>query len=162
VAGVIGGYSKTDQFRLLMTRTVLEVHTCSLSLHHRPLPCPTTLQYVSCLSFQANANEICSQELERDIFGGSDSELSEEEFTEEAATRPRQRSRSQNASTGGESEDDYVQDAPTKKKSKPRKQRTADGVEPGASRKRKRKAPPPVEINMEELPPQEGKAFNTS
>lgn len=61
-------------------------------------------------------------------------------------------------SSGGDSEDDYVQEnrviGKAKKRTVARKRRTDDGEERPIQRKRKRKAP--VEIDLSELPPEQG------
>lgn len=63
-------------------------------------------------------------------------------------------------SSGSGSEDDYVQERPSSSKPKKRVQRKRGDEENGArpQRKRKRAAPPPPpeEVNIDDLPPEEG------
>ncbi|EJD49608.1 hypothetical protein AURDEDRAFT_100530 [Auricularia subglabra TFB-10046 SS5] len=98
--------------------------------------------------------------LVRDIFGGSDSELSSED-----EAPPRRSPPARGASGGGEeSGDDYVQEkepgaAPKKKKKASRRRERDEGDAMDVdrpSRKRKRKAPPP-KINLDDLPPEEAR-----
>ncbi|KAF9000685.1 transcription factor iws1 [Cyathus striatus] len=92
-------------------------------------------------------------DLEREVFGGSDSELSSDE--EELVQRPDKRN--DYDSSGADSEDDY-QERHTSQKPKKRlsKSRQPDGDEGGrrpVQRKRKRKQP--VEVDLSELPPEQ-------
>ncbi|KAJ7170839.1 transcription factor iws1 [Mycena crocata] len=93
--------------------------------------------------------------LERAIFGGSDSELSSDE-DHEPQKQPPQRRKSpvnQEYESSADSEDEYVQQKRVikpKKRTKPRK--SADDDRP-VQRKRKRKAPEPVDLS--ELPPEQ-------
>ncbi|KAJ3484018.1 hypothetical protein NLJ89_g12015 [Agrocybe chaxingu] len=115
------------------------------------------------------------RDLEREVFGGSESELSSDEDEEiqqqqqqqhqqqHQAPKPRApKPREEYDSSGGDSEDDYVQERPGAGKTKKRtaKKARVDGGEPKAlQRKRKRKQP--VEVDLSELPPQQG-AFLSS
>ena len=82
--------------------------------------------------------------------------------------RPSKPSRDDYESSGGDSEDDYVQQRPSsstvgkaKKRVKRRKTATGDDGEPKAvTRKRKRKEP--VEVDLSELPPEQGMSVSYS
>ncbi|KAG5646947.1 hypothetical protein DXG03_001670 [Asterophora parasitica] len=103
-----------------------------------------------------------SNRLEREVFGGSDSELSsdEDEITRQelpkAKPRASQSSQREDAyeSSGGDSEDDYrnQRSKPSQSKRPPTKRRAATDGKP-TSRKRKRKEV--VELDLSELPPEQ-------
>ncbi|KAF8959513.1 hypothetical protein BDZ97DRAFT_1735668 [Flammula alnicola] len=107
-------------------------------------------------------------DLERQVFGGSESELSSDEDDEiqqqqKPASLPRPRAskpRDAYESSGGDSEDDYVQEArpssvgkAQKRSSLGRKSATNEDGEPKVQRKRKRKQP--VEVDLSDLPPEQ-------
>ncbi|PPQ90799.1 hypothetical protein CVT25_012119, partial [Psilocybe cyanescens] len=102
-------------------------------------------------------------DLEREVFGGSESELSDEEEDipqqqQQHHAPPKHRpipSRDEYESSAGDSEDDYVQARPAPGKTKKRLSRktTGETEEPKAQRKRKRKAP--VEVDLADLPPEQ-------
>uniref|UniRef100_A0A8H7Y353 TFIIS N-terminal domain-containing protein n=1 Tax=Psilocybe cubensis TaxID=181762 RepID=A0A8H7Y353_PSICU len=109
-------------------------------------------------------------DLEREVFGGSESELSDEEEDYQqqhqqhqqqqhyhqpspAKQRPSVSARDEYESTGGDSEDDYQQERPAAGKTKKRLKKAADGGEGKVQRKRKRKAP--VEVDLADLPPEQ-------
>jgi transcription factor SPN1 len=129
------------------------------------------------------------RDLEREVFGGSESELSSDEeegkrcsisgrvvffssplgVPEVLQQQQPQRSpakvrapkpREDYESSGGDSEDDYVQARPAIAKTKKRSSSSrksaaaAEDGEPKAQRKRKRKQP--VEIDLSDLPPEQG------
>ncbi|EKM78615.1 hypothetical protein AGABI1DRAFT_114233 [Agaricus bisporus var. burnettii JB137-S8] len=103
------------------------------------------------------------RDLEREVFGGSDSELSTDDEEElqlprPSVPRPKSPQHELAESSGSDSEDDYVQDnrniGKAKKRIPGRRKRTADdGEERPVQRKRKRKSP--VEIDLSELPPEQ-------
>ncbi|XP_006459245.1 hypothetical protein AGABI2DRAFT_191251 [Agaricus bisporus var. bisporus H97] len=103
------------------------------------------------------------RDLEREVFGGSDSELSTDDEEElqlprPSVPRPKSPQNELAESSGSDSEDDYVQDnrniGKAKKRIPGRRKRTADdGEERPVQRKRKRKSP--VEIDLSELPPEQ-------
>ncbi|KXN81303.1 Transcription factor iws1 [Leucoagaricus sp. SymC.cos] len=106
------------------------------------------------------------RDLEREVFGGSDSEFSSDDeddlqFQRQPVQQPPASPKSpqeQGESSGGDSEDDYVQEkrviGKAKKRTAGRKKRSPDDSEDRpAQRKRKRKAP--VEIDLSELPPEQ-------
>ncbi|KIM40514.1 hypothetical protein M413DRAFT_445962 [Hebeloma cylindrosporum] len=113
------------------------------------------------------------RDLEREVFGGSESELSSDEEEEVLQQQQQQQQpppqkapakqrapkpREDYESSGGDSEDEYVQarPAPAKPKKRSRKSAaTAEDGEPKTQRKRKRKQP--VEIDLSELPPEQAK-----
>lgn len=81
-----------------------------------------------------------------------------------SASHPKSPQRELAESSGSDTEDDYVQDNRNigKAKKRPlsrRKRTTDDGEERPAQRKRKRKSP--VEIDLSELPPEQGSCFPT-
>ncbi|KAF7970079.1 hypothetical protein HWV62_3490 [Athelia sp. TMB] len=86
--------------------------------------------------------------LERDIFGGSDSELSSDE-DDRRDVRPAPPPKGQEPLEDDSSEDEYVQ-AARKQKDRKKQRKTKDDVEKGSSRKRKRDAKRP-QYNDEEL-----------
>ncbi|KAJ2926812.1 hypothetical protein H1R20_g10281, partial [Candolleomyces eurysporus] len=103
------------------------------------------------------------RDLEREVFGGSESELSSDEEEEVLPKQQQQQSRGKSKdvfdheSSGADSEDDYVQERPTSSKPKKRTKRK-DAAEDGGSRppQRKRKRKQPVEeVDLSELPPEQ-------
>ncbi|KJA26245.1 hypothetical protein HYPSUDRAFT_52560 [Hypholoma sublateritium FD-334 SS-4] len=107
-----------------------------------------------------------NDDLERQVFGGSESELSSDEDDEilqreqpVLAPKPRVvKPREDYESSGGESEDEYVQSTRPPSVGKARKRvskRTSnkDDGEPKAQRKRKRQQP--VEVDLTDLPPEQ-------
>jgi len=105
-------------------------------------------------------------DLERQVFGGSASELSSDEEDnipqlqhKEPPQRlpPKPREDYDQESSGGDSEDDYVQDKAASPKPQKKRQSRKEGGE-GSSRpvvrKRKRKVAP-VEIDLNDLPPEQ-------
>ncbi|KAJ7285119.1 transcription factor iws1 [Mycena rebaudengoi] len=94
--------------------------------------------------------------LERAIFGGSDSELSDEDQEPQKPVQQRRKSpagkQHDDYESSADSEEEYVQKRiiKSKKRSKPRK--SSEDVRP-VQRKRKRKAPEPVDLS--ELPPEQ-------
>ncbi|KAF9484402.1 transcription factor iws1 [Pholiota conissans] len=105
-------------------------------------------------------------DLERQVFGGSESELSSDEDDEvqqreqpvlPQKTRP-SKPRDDYESSAGESEDDYVQSTQPSsvgkaKKRLSRKSANKDDGEPKLQRKRKRQQP--VEVDLNDLPPEQ-------
>jgi len=101
------------------------------------------------------------RDLERAVFGGSDSELSEYEDVQQqqvVALPPpppgRPKPRDEYESSGGDSEDDYVQERPQSTKTKKRSSLGRKPIESGEKRKRKRKQPPPP-VDFSDLPPEQ-------
>ncbi|KAF8899928.1 hypothetical protein CPB84DRAFT_1680801, partial [Gymnopilus junonius] len=110
-------------------------------------------------------------DLERQVFGGSDSELSsdeEEDIQQQQQihqqkplppppSRPTKPPRDEYESSEGGSEDEYVQERPSEPKPKKRIRKpaavAAEDGEPKVTRKRKRKQP--VETDLSELPPEQ-------
>ncbi|PPR03082.1 hypothetical protein CVT24_012395 [Panaeolus cyanescens] len=110
------------------------------------------------------------RDLEREVFGGSESELSsaeEEEIQQKQQhKKPPVSSPSRVAgpsgdkdafeSSDGDSEDDYRQEKPASKPKKRTKRPQPDSVE-GKAIQKKRKRPQPVPVDINELPPEEAK-----
>ncbi|KAI5119421.1 hypothetical protein M0805_009872 [Coniferiporia weirii] len=100
---------------------------------------------------------MSNNRLERDIFGGSDSELSseEEDLQEERHERrrasPSAQARRGDYDSSGDSADDYVQEKQVKKK----KFRRHDDEVDGRQLERKRKRKPVVEQDLDSLPPEQ-------
>ncbi|KAF8896275.1 hypothetical protein BD779DRAFT_1668097 [Infundibulicybe gibba] len=99
------------------------------------------------------------RDLAREVFGGSDSELSsdeDEELHNQQQRRPPKSSGSRQrsyTSSGGDSEDDYRQEGKGEKPKRPPrpKRRESGGGRPVARKKRKQ----PVEVDLSELPPEQ-------
>ncbi|KZT22060.1 transcription factor iws1 [Neolentinus lepideus HHB14362 ss-1] len=99
-----------------------------------------------------------ANKIERDIFGGSDSELSEEDEVPQPRRRPSPLPADEDESSE-ESEDDYVQEKrglKPKKRSKARKEND-DGERRPAQRKRKRR--PIAEEDLSQLPPEQANKY---
>ncbi|EAU85354.1 transcription factor iws1 [Coprinopsis cinerea okayama7 len=99
------------------------------------------------------------RDLEREVFGGSESELSsDEEENREQHQRPSQpRDDYDQESSAGDSEDEYQQRPSSAKPKKKRLKQRGEGGEEGSSRpaQRKRKRKQPVtEEDLSELPPE--------
>lgn len=111
-------------------------------------------------------------EIERQVFGGSASELSSDEDDHVPPQREQQQQRQRRPSkprddydqesSAGDSEDDYVQDKGSSQKPKKKRLSRKDGGEEGGSssrpvaRKRKRKqVAPVVEVDLNDLPPEQ-------
>ncbi|PPQ83790.1 hypothetical protein CVT26_004880 [Gymnopilus dilepis] len=120
------------------------------------------------IHFKDDAHSLrLGRDLERQVFGGSDSELSsdeEEDFQQQqqqqpvAPPRPVQPPvsrppRDEYESSEGGSEDEYVQERPSEPKPKRRIRKTAEDGQPKVQRKRKRKQP--TEVDLSELPPEQ-------
>jgi transcription factor SPN1 len=101
-------------------------------------------------------------DLEREVFGGSDSELSEDEDIpqQQAIALPPppperlSKPRDEYESSGSDSEDDYVQERRQSTKTKKRSSLGRKPTESGEQRKRKRKQPP-ASIDPNDLPPEQ-------
>ncbi|KAF8150668.1 transcription factor iws1 [Crassisporium funariophilum] len=107
------------------------------------------------------------EDLERQVFGGSDSELSSDEDDATTTTAAAQaapcppraavKQRDEYESSGADSEDDYVQERPSlakvKKRSSVGRKATEDGERKTAQKKRKRKPAPEIDLN--DLPPEQ-------
>ncbi|KAF8150676.1 hypothetical protein B0H34DRAFT_756329 [Crassisporium funariophilum] len=109
------------------------------------------------------------EDLERQVFGGSDSELSSDEDDDvqqqqqqqpklpPAPPRAAVKQRDEYESSGADSEDDYVQERPSlakvKKRSSVGRKATEDGERKTAQKKRKRKPAPEIDLN--DLPPEQ-------
>ncbi|KLO17417.1 hypothetical protein SCHPADRAFT_900682 [Schizopora paradoxa] len=109
---------------------------------------------------------MSNRRLERDIFGGSDSELSsedeggvEEEVQERRRESPDPQREREVAESSGDSADEYVQEKAPKKKVKRRARRDDEEESRPVQKKRKRKAPapPPVEIDFDSMPPEQAR-----
>jgi len=101
-------------------------------------------------------------DLERQVFGGSDSELSDEEdeqihqHQQNRINHPLHK-KSHYDSSGGDSEDNYVQERRLPPKPKKRRVRTQQADDDGDRRpvQRKRKRKEPVEVDLADLPPEQ-------
>lgn len=164
----------------------LFVPGATLRRHHSHAPSPLATWRSVPRPPAARPTHLALQgrDLEREVFGGSDSELSTDD--EEGASsrpvslynpfitlselqlprpsvpRPKSPQNELAESSGSDSEDDYVQDnrniGKAKKRIPGRRKRPADdGEERPVQRKRKRKSP--VEIDLSELPPEQGLSF---
>ncbi|KAF8156910.1 hypothetical protein B0H34DRAFT_477905 [Crassisporium funariophilum] len=115
-------------------------------------------QAICSTALQLSAKASDGKDLERQVLGGSDSSLSSDEDDDvpqqlqlqqpqqpPAPPRAAVKQRDEYESSGADSEDDYVQECPSLAKVKKRERKTAQ-------RKRKRKQP--VEIDLNELPPE--------
>ncbi|KAH8117989.1 hypothetical protein DFH11DRAFT_870146 [Phellopilus nigrolimitatus] len=104
---------------------------------------------------------MAANRLERDIFGGSDSELSSEEEDLQQDERQERRRASpappkDDYESSGDSADEYVQEKRTTKKKVRRARREEDEGSRPVQKKRKRKQPP-AEPDLDSLPPEQAR-----